>query len=668
MDAAKSAKYLTSTLKGFNIEAKDAISVVDKLVSVDLVSATDAAGLAEAMSRTAKSADLAGISIDKLLGYLAVTGEVTQKNMSTIGESYKTILARMSDIKAEKLEFIDEDGTVEPLSDVETVLANLDIKLRDSNNEFRNFGIVLDEVGTEWKNYSSVQKAAISKAFAGVRQSENFKVLMENYDKATEYMNVAQNSSGNAVKKFDAYLDSIEAKTKSLQASFESLSIDSVSPETIGGIVEATTSLVNFLNKTNMVKGSLAGLTAVGTIKTFTFIATSIKGAALKLNEFNSALKLVKVGNIGDVEIQRLAQMTANLSTSQQKAVLSSKNLSVQQRISILTAQGLSEAEAKAALSAMGLATAEGAATTSTFTLSGALKGLWATLAANPLVLVFMAVSAGVSIFSSLKQKAEETRQASLDAGNAAKDEVKTITDLYNAYQKVAQAYESNTASKDELKGATDDLLKALGVEQAEIDKLIERYGNLDAAINEVTNSALKKKIAELTSGYQASVDTLLNKTKDGWLSTFSLLDFTHGNNTAFADTLSQKGLISSSNYGSGGGVIYLGDNTNLNGIIEIYEKLIKMRQTLDDAVSEGAYTRDELAESGLYKSINEKINSFESEYVYCFSYSFLLWYIIKESISWKKGKTVKVDYFVTENIRRKMGGTNLGIQTIKEH
>ena len=46
-----------------------------------------AGGLAEAMSRTAASAKMAGVDMDKLLGYLAVTGEVTQKSMSQIGES-----------------------------------------------------------------------------------------------------------------------------------------------------------------------------------------------------------------------------------------------------------------------------------------------------------------------------------------------------------------------------------------------------------------------------------------------------------------------------------------------------------------------------------------------------------------------------------------------------
>ncbi len=457
LESAEATQYLTSAMKGYKVEVEDVISIVDKLTAVDLVSATEAGGLAEAMSRTAASAYIAEVSMDKLLGYLAATGEVTQKSMTSIGESYKTIFTRMGDIKSGKLQFIDEDGTAESLSDVETILNNLGIKLRDSNNEFRNFGDVLDEVGAAWDDYSTVQKAAISKAFAGTRQSENFKVLMENYGKATEYMEVSMNSAGTAEQKFEAYLDSLEAKTKSLQASFESLAINTFSTEMFGGIIDATSSIVTFLDKTNLLKGTLVGLTAAGAIKAFTILATGITNASIKLNEFNSALKLLRAGNIGENEVQILAKMTTNLSQSQLKAVLSSKALSVEQRIAILTAQGLSKSEAEAALSSMGLATAEGAATTSTFTLSGALKGLWATIKANPYLLIITGIFAAVTALSNLKDAAAEAAEAAKTAANEIKESFSN--DLSNISGNL------NT-------------LKGLENEFEELSKGVDDYGN----------------------------------------------------------------------------------------------------------------------------------------------------------------------------------------------
>ena len=101
------------------------------------------------------------------------------------------------------------------------------------------------------------------------------------------------------------------------------------------------------------------------------------------MNNFNTALKMAKSTNLATDEFQKLTTLTQNLSQSQLKAVVSCKALSMEQRTAILMSTGMSQAEAQAALASMGLATAEGSATAATFSLSGAFKGLWATLMAN---------------------------------------------------------------------------------------------------------------------------------------------------------------------------------------------------------------------------------------------------------------------------------------------
>ena len=166
LSAEESTKYLTSAMKGYKVEAQDALSIVDKLSAVDMASATDVGGLAEGMSKVASAADLAGISMDRLLGYLAVVGETTQADMSSVGTAFNSIFARMGNIKLSRLKsYQNEQG--EDLSDVETVLRGEGVNLRDESQQFRNFGEVLDEVAGNWDNYSSVSQRAIAKAFAG---------------------------------------------------------------------------------------------------------------------------------------------------------------------------------------------------------------------------------------------------------------------------------------------------------------------------------------------------------------------------------------------------------------------------------------------------------------------------------------------------------------------
>lgn len=165
LSSEDSTKYLTSVMKGYKVATEDVIGVVDKLSAVDMASATDVGGLAEGMSEVAASADLAGVSMDKLLGYLAIVGETTQSGMSEVGTSFNAIFARMGNIKLARLKDYQNNG--EDLSNVETVLRGEGIVLRDSANEFRNFGEVLDEVAGRWTSFSEVSQRAIASAFAG---------------------------------------------------------------------------------------------------------------------------------------------------------------------------------------------------------------------------------------------------------------------------------------------------------------------------------------------------------------------------------------------------------------------------------------------------------------------------------------------------------------------
>ncbi|WP_099467734.1 phage tail tape measure protein [Konateibacter massiliensis] len=228
LSTADSTKYLTSAMKGYNVAAKDTLDVVDKLSAVDLISATDVGGLAEAMSQVANNANLAGVGMDKLLGYAAVVGEVTQSSMSEVGTSLNAVFSRMGNIKLARLKDYQNSG--EDLSNVETVLKGVGISLRDSMDTFRDFDEVLDETGANWGTYSDVQQRAIASAFAGVNHMENFLVLMNNYDTALRYTDASLNSSGQAMDKFNAYQESTTAhleKMKNAGIEFANTMLDS---------------------------------------------------------------------------------------------------------------------------------------------------------------------------------------------------------------------------------------------------------------------------------------------------------------------------------------------------------------------------------------------------------------------------------------------------------
>lgn len=63
---------------------------------------------------------------------------------------------------------MDEEG--ESISNVDTVLKQYGITLRNTDGTFRDTSKVLEELSVKWKDFNSAQKSEIATTIAGVRQ------------------------------------------------------------------------------------------------------------------------------------------------------------------------------------------------------------------------------------------------------------------------------------------------------------------------------------------------------------------------------------------------------------------------------------------------------------------------------------------------------------------
>lgn len=250
IEAGQATTYLTSMIKGFKLEAADAVNIVDKLTAVDMEAAVSAGGIAAAMQNVATTAQLAGLSIDKTIGYLSTMIEVTQRDPSSMGMALRTVLARYGNVKAGTFTNMtgieSSDADLENVNDIEKVLGKVGIRIRENAQEFRDFGDVIDELSEKWQKYDSVTKNAIATAMAGVRQRESFLVLMENKDRADELEDVSSLSKGTADTKYAAYQQTLMAAKADLQTSLQSLA-KSIQDS---GLLIAFTKLANILVKT----------------------------------------------------------------------------------------------------------------------------------------------------------------------------------------------------------------------------------------------------------------------------------------------------------------------------------------------------------------------------------------------------------------------------------
>jgi TP901 family phage tail tape measure protein len=284
IDSAEATQYLTSAIKGYKVEINDAMSIADKLSAVDMAAAVSVGGLAEGMSKTANSARLAGVEMDTLLGYLAAVGEVTQQDMASIGNAFKTMFARYSNVKLNKL--VDDDG--ESLNDYERILTRVGIRLRDNLGEFRDFTDVLDDVQAKWSSLTEVEQSAIATALGATRQKENVLTLMENYGKAMEYAGISADSAGTAMEKYDAYSQGIEANIARAKASFESLSTNLLNSDAVVTFVKLANGALQFADALAKCKLLLPAI--VGVVTSIKNVGLSIIGGIYPRNALAATL------------------------------------------------------------------------------------------------------------------------------------------------------------------------------------------------------------------------------------------------------------------------------------------------------------------------------------------------------------------------------------------
>lgn len=471
IDSGAATEDLLATMNGFNMSVEEVNKALDSMVAIDMAAATSSGDIATALKYCASSADVAGVSFNKLAAMIGTVQDKTQQSAETVGTFMNTLLSRYRNVKIGQ--FVDDDG--QDLSDVETILDSVGIKLRETNQEFRDFETVIDEVAKSWNNYSGVQQAAIAKAFSGSRQQNRFIALMEGYNKTLELTEVAANSAGTAVEKFNnSYQNSLEAKQNTLQATFEAMIMNSDMGNVYGDILDATTALVKFVDETNLLKGALTGLATFGGIKAFMTIKTGAMEAYVELNKFKNAMDIVKSTNISTAQFDKLLLLSEGLSKSQMKQVLSTNSLTMAQKKQLLMVSGLSEEESVAALQAWKMTAANNGLTASTTSASNAFKGLTMMIKANPFMIAVTAITIGVAAWQKYKQSIEDVK----DRIDELSDSISTLESEYKSLKETGSE-KLTDAEQARLQYLEDRIAREKELKELEEARLIrEKYGN----------------------------------------------------------------------------------------------------------------------------------------------------------------------------------------------
>ena len=508
-----SAENLVTIANAYKLPSDEIENVVSKLSALDTASMTVAGKLSTAMSETAQNAQLAGLNIDRLGAIISGLRDTTGKSESELATSLNGILTRLYNVKLGKYEIELEDGSTEniteSLNNVEKMLKTVGMNIRTSKGEFKDVTDIIDELVEKWDKLNDVQKNAVGFTFAGTYHKNTFISLVENWERINELTEVSADSAGQAQRKYDAYLDSIESKSAALSNAMKNLWNNLIPNGFVGDITDAATGLVQFTDEYQVlqtaIKSAVFYALAKGIVSAkngFAGMITDVKNVSYAMNMVSSSSAMTKE------QFASFSLVLSGLSDKQLKLVLSNSNLTESEMVKALTIDGTTEAEARQKLATLGITQANQQAAVSTFSLNGSMKALFATISANPVMVLTMAFTALVSIYQKVHREQEEARKNAVESAEKYEEQATSLQNLRQEYINIVDSESDVSKKTEELNKWKETLIETYGFEKEAIEKVnLEREKGLGLLDDEITKNRINSAETWLTENKDAYED-----------------------------------------------------------------------------------------------------------------------------------------------------------------
>ena len=593
----------------------------------------DAEGLAESIRLSAGTLTEAHMSIEQAATMFA-TANKYYNDPSYLGNTAKigSLRMRASSGDTDAIEELQEMG--EEVDDLATATSNLREKLMaltgvdimEDEHTFKSYYDQLYEISQVMDKLDDASRANVLETMFGKSRSAAGAAILSGMKESASAYEDAINSAGSATEEYQTWMTSADAACQRFSNTLTETYQGIINGNTVRDLANLGSAVLELANKWGIVEGTLKGVIALNLGK---FIATggmALITATKQVEQYGKALQMasnVPNGNLSArfQALKSIAQATSTLTTEQLRNVLATNTLTQADRVRILQMQGMIKEMALQKLAEMNLTqatnqqtAANNASTVSTFSLKAAMTGLGATLKSvflsNPVGIVLMGISLGVSAVTSAvskhNQAVEEARQKAKEAADTADTLGDEIAELANKYIQLSDAVKTDASAKEDLMTTQTELLKKLGLEGESIDDLIAKYGSLSNAIKQASIDSLKDQQIDLIAGVNAAKEELMDVAKDNFWGTNNIISASGEEAVKAFKELEKAGVIDSGSYGTGGGqLVLIGDDT-VEGALENYKKLEDAVNALRDSE---AFTGDELSDNSLFNSIYSRYN-----------------------------------------------------------
>lgn len=544
MTQQNASEFLISTLKGFQMDAEEAESIVDKFNDVANNYAIDTAGIGEALKRSASAFNVSHTSLDKSIALITATNTVLQ-NPEAVGTLWNTMSARLRGATTELQELNEEEDeftqTTSKLRDLVKGLTGFDIMVDDST--YHDLYDIIIGISKEWKNLTDIQRASLGEALAGKRNSKGLFAVLDNIDTLEDAYKTSMTSAGSAAHEQENYAKSVEYSMTQLKNSLKILETDFLSSDMLKGIVDFGTKILEIIDEIVKKTGALPPLLgllgggslikglgnpqrssiALDAVRALIARGNGIKYAA---NDASAKLNLATIfANAGNAKMFNDAALVGAMQdfSGVQSAANALKQIDTIDdvaKIELLRTsfEGLDEASASAAL---GINTAGKSIAIFGSRLGSAFLGL----VTNPVTWIAAAVGSLILLKKHFDNVAKEQREAAAEATTAWNSSLTSMSENISKVRELKAELESGTASqerqieiKDELYNIQSSIVEQYGKEASQIDLINGGLTEQLSLMTQISEAEAKRNLDNNKAAYdrakrEATTDTTYNLT-----------------------------------------------------------------------------------------------------------------------------------------------------------
>lgn len=338
--ASEVSSYMTAIWNNYAKGSENLEHFTDVMADLGARTASSSSEIADGLQQFVSLGPVIGLSFDNAAAALAAVSSSTRESAATIGNSFKTIFARLQGLK---LGDTLDDGT--DLNKYSKALATAGVQIKDSTGQLKDADIILDELMDKWGGLAKDQQVATAQTVAGVHQYARFMSLMEAKDAYRQNLQWAQNADGAVDEQMKYYEESWTAAQDrfkdSLNQVYNQLDIE-----------DGAKTLYNVLDK--IASGAAEAIDNVGGIQPIFFALASFLGGTFSSQISNTfsrfkqniittitseeqlkqahqeMLSVIqeKKDSIGSIAIQKEIEGYEQLVQLKQKVANASKNLS----------------------------------------------------------------------------------------------------------------------------------------------------------------------------------------------------------------------------------------------------------------------------------------------------------------------------------------------------